>query len=204
MDTLSLLLVGALLSGVAAQPPPDMDLDDDDEEALLDREGAGGDGPGLGREERGDRRKRAKKEMDMARVLRIADAVSLNEAQALRVSEALRAGDEKRREVRKQLKVVVKELQAMSDGTPSQREVDAKVKQAQELRVQVMKVEEETLEGASKGLAPQQKAKMAIVLGIHDKKMRKMMFDEFRRRRGDMGPPQAPQPPPAPPPPGRY
>jgi hypothetical protein len=173
-----------------ARPPPR------GQERLEQREDDEGGPPERGErmEDRRERRQRAKKEMELRRTLRIADEVGLDEGQTLKVSEMLKAGDEKRNVAQEQIKSAVEQLREISKGAPSAKDVDGKIKEIQDLRARMLALEVETLNNAAKGLAPHQKAKLALVLGVHERQMRAMMFQEHGRG-DDPNAPQPPQPP---------
>ncbi|MBI5495682.1 MAG: hypothetical protein HY904_11710 [Deltaproteobacteria bacterium] len=136
-------------------------------------------------EDRADRRDRARREMELRRTLRIADELELDESRALAIRDVLRQGDEKRRQIGEAVRAEVQELRRLADGSPTLADVDGRIRKIQELRAQLLRAEEDELNAAAKGLTPQQKARLAIVLGAHEREMKALMLRQVvRDRRG--------------------
>lgn len=131
-----------------------------------------------------ERMQRARKEMELRRTLKVADELGLQESQALAMREVFHHGDDQRIALALSIKAEVDDLKRLGKGNPTLVEVDAKLKRIMELRAQLQKVEGDTLEAASKGLSPSQKARLAVVLGMHDRQMKMMMMRQLARRNG--------------------
>jgi len=158
------------------------DLDDDEDELRTDRKEQRLDRADR-RQNRAEKRERLKKEMELRRTLKISDEVGLNETQSLQISSVLRLGDERRMKIRVEMRKAVVDLDALAKGSGSAKDVDATIKRIQELRVALLKSEDETFELAAKGLTPIQKAKLALALGTHERQMKALMFQEAGKRR---------------------
>jgi hypothetical protein len=139
--------------------------------------------------ERQERVQRARREMELRRTLRISDELGLPESQELALRDVLRAGDDRRIALAQSIKAEVEDLKRMGKGAPTAKDVDGRIARIQELRGNLLKVEQETVDQASKGMAPHQKARLAILLGQHDRQMKLMMLREVSKRRGGGGGP---------------
>jgi hypothetical protein len=128
------------------------------------------------RAERREKRERIRKEMQLRRIITLADELGLTEAETLRIREVLAAGDERKQALGKQLRGHIKALKEMAQGSPTADEVNAQLVLISELRRQMQVEEERQLQEASAGLSPARKAQMALILGLHDRRVQAQML----------------------------
>ncbi|MBS1152813.1 MAG: hypothetical protein H6Q89_4511 [Myxococcaceae bacterium] len=118
--------------------------------------------------ERGDnseRKAEMAKKIHMLLVVGIADALSLNEAEALKMSDKLKGYEEKRRPVRETLGESLRVLKAAADGdTSALAQVDQAVQKLFDGRQQMAALDKEMFAGLSKDLSPQKRAQLAVFL----------------------------------------
>jgi hypothetical protein len=116
-------------------------------------------------DERGERKAEMAKKIHMLLVVGIADALSLNEAEALRMSERLKGYEEKRRPVREGMGEALRTLKAAADGDATATgQVDAAVQKLFDSRQQMAVLDKEMFAGLSKDLNPQKRAQLAVFL----------------------------------------
>lgn len=169
------VLVLAGVGPVLAQSKDDRrEARDDRREERVDRQDRRGD--------RAERIKKTRKEMELRRTLQIADELGLQETQALQVRDALRVGDDKRLALGQALRTEVAELKRLGKGSPTAKDVEERIRKIQDVRIKLVQADEEMLVAASRGLAPNQKARLAVLMGKHDRQMRFLMMRQMVKR----------------------
>lgn len=103
-------------------------------------------------------------------VVTVAEALELNEAEALRLSEKVKSIEEKRRPIRQQMFMAMRDVKAAADGDPAAlAQVDANVQKVLDGRAQMAAMDKEMFAFLAKDLTPQKKAKLALVLAkLHE------------------------------------
>jgi hypothetical protein len=125
----------------------------------------GGKGGGEEREDREERREDRSREMHLMYVVAISEALELNEAEALKLGERLKGVEEKRKPLRQQMGEAMRALRDASDGDAAAlAQVDANVQRVLDGRAQMAALDKELFATLSQGLAPQKRAKLALVL----------------------------------------
>lgn len=110
-------------------------------------------------------RQRMEQRMRTMRVVGLAETLNLDQAGALQLDAQIRPFDERRAPLREQLHADSKLLEQAADGDPSAAgQVDAALGRMFENRAKLEQINREMLETLSKGMAPQQKAKLAVFL----------------------------------------
>lgn len=153
-----LLTLAGSLTAFAAPPP-----------------GGKGFGPGPGRhaglgdedreEFRAERMEARAREVRLMYVVAISEALGLNEAEALKLSEKLKGVEEKRRPLRQGMGEAMKVLRDAADGNSAALgQVDGAVQKVLDGRAQMAALDKELFATLSQGYAPQQRAKLALVL----------------------------------------
>jgi hypothetical protein len=116
-------------------------------------------------DERGERFEARAREARLMYVVAISEALGLNEAEALKLSEKLRVVEEKRLPMRKQMGEAMRSLRDAADGDQAAlAQVDANVQKVLDGRTQMAALDKELFATLSQGYAPQQRAKLALVL----------------------------------------
>lgn len=117
-------------------------------------------------EQRAERMEDREREMHLMYVVAISEALELTEAEALKLSEKLKGVEEKRRPLRRQMGESMKALKDAADGDAAALpQVDANVAKVLDGRAQMAAMDKELFATLSQGLAPQKRAKLALVLG---------------------------------------
>ncbi len=117
-------------------------------------------------EHRDERMEDREREMHLMYVVAISEALELTEAEALKLSEKLKGVEEKRRPLRRQMGESMKALKDAADGDAAALpQVDANVAKVLDGRAQMAAMDKELFATLSQGLAPQKRAKLALVLG---------------------------------------
>lgn len=112
-----------------------------------------------------ERKAEMAKKIHMLMVVGIADALSLNEADALKVSDKLKGFEEKRRPVREAMGDSLKTLKAAAEGdATATAQVDGAVQKLFDSRQQMAAMDKEMFAGLSKDLTPQKRAQLAVFL----------------------------------------
>ena len=116
-------------------------------------------------EEKAARHQRMEQRMRTMRVVGLAEALNLDEQGALKLDAQMRPFDERRAPLREALHADSEVLEKAADGDPSSvGQVDAALNRMFDNRAKVEQINREMLENLSRGLAPQQKAKLAVFL----------------------------------------
>jgi hypothetical protein len=98
-------------------------------------------------------------------VVAIADALGLGEADALKLSEKIKALDARRAPIRLSMHEAMRSVKAAAEGDQAAlAQVDANVAQVLDGRAQMAALDKELFQVLAKDLAPQQRAKLALVL----------------------------------------
>jgi Spy/CpxP family protein refolding chaperone len=112
-----------------------------------------------------EHRERAELRQRTMRVVGLAEVLNLNTADALKMDAAMKPFDDQREPLREQMKADGELLQRAADGDPSATtQVDAALQRIFDARAQIETINRQMLETISKGMTPQQKAKMAMFL----------------------------------------
>ena len=115
--------------------------------------------------DRAERKAEMQKKMHMLLVVGIADALSLNEAEALKMSDKLKGYEEKRRPMREAMGDSLRILKAAAEGDNSvAAQVDGAVQKLFDGRQQMAAMDKEMFAGLSQGLVPQKRAQLAVFL----------------------------------------
>lgn len=110
-------------------------------------------------------RQRQEQRMRTMRVVGLAEALNLDEAGALQMDAQMRPFDERRAPLREQMHADSKILEQAADGDPSAvGQVDGALGRIFDNRAKVEQINREMLETLSRGMQPQQKAKLAVFL----------------------------------------
>jgi hypothetical protein len=117
-----------------------------------------------------ERAEEVAKNMRMFAVVSIAEALSLNEADALKLSEKLKAFDERRQPVRQQMREAMQAVKAAADGDQAALgQVDANIQKVLDGRAQMAALDKELFLLLGKDQTPQNRAKLALALAkLHE------------------------------------
>jgi hypothetical protein len=116
-------------------------------------------------EEQQARHQRMEQHMRTMRVVGLAEALNLDEAGALKLDAQMRPFDERRSAIHEQMKADRELLEKAADGDPAAAgQVDAALARIFDNGAKLEQINREMLEALSKGLPPQQKAKLAVFL----------------------------------------
>jgi hypothetical protein len=114
-------------------------------------------------------RERMEKHQRLQRVLGLAEELDLSSQEALKIDEVLRKYDERRKPLRDQVSESAKTLEKASDGDQaSLGQVDQASQRIFDARAQMAQIDKEMFAELSRGLKPQQKAKMAVYFAKFD------------------------------------
>jgi hypothetical protein len=107
--------------------------------------------------------RRIQNELHLLRIIGLADALGLNEAEALRLDRLMRPYDERKRKVRAQIGEALKVIKLATEGDPAAlASIDPALETVLNGRAQVAEIDRDMLLGVSRELTPQQRAKMAV------------------------------------------
>ena len=110
-------------------------------------------------------RQRMEQRMRTMRVVGLAETLNLDEAGALQLDTQMRPFDDRRSPLRELMHSDSKILEQAADGDPTATpQVDAALGRMFENRAKLEQINREMLETLSKGMQPQQKAKLAVFL----------------------------------------
>lgn len=119
--------------------------------------------------------KRVQNDLHLLRIIGLADALGLNEAEALRLDRIMHPFDERKREVRAQINEAAKLIQRATEGDSTAL---ARVDQAMETvlsgRVLVAEIDKEMIQAVARELTPQQRAKMSVFFAKYGQQARQM------------------------------
>lgn len=111
------------------------------------------------------RHQRMESRMRVMRVVGLSEALGLDEAGALRLDAQMKPFDDQRSPLHEALRADSKILHDAADGDPSAgTQVDAALGRMFDNRAKLEQINHQMLEALSKGLQPQQKAKLAVFL----------------------------------------
>jgi hypothetical protein len=111
--------------------------------------------------------------MRTMRVVGLAEILNLDESGALKLDAQMRPFDDRRAPLRQALHADSEILEKAADGDPgSLGQVDAALNRTFDNRAKVEQINREMLEAVTKGLAPQQKAKVAVFLATFNHGMK--------------------------------
>ncbi|MFO0598067.1 MAG: hypothetical protein U0228_22385 [Myxococcaceae bacterium] len=150
------VVVGLVVSVAAFAAPP----------------GGPGPGPGAGEgkgpkwaENREERQENHEQKMRLMYLVAISEALNLSDADALKLSDKLKAIEDKRKPLRQQMGEAMKSLRDAADGDQAAlTQVDANVQKVLDGRAQMAAMDKEMFNSLAQGYAPQQRAKLALVL----------------------------------------
>jgi hypothetical protein len=118
----------------------------------------------------------AGKRAHLAMVVAISEALELSDADALKLGEKLKGVEARRQPVREQMREAMKAVRAAAGGDAAAlAQVDANIQKVLDGRAQMAAMDKELFATLSKDLAPQKKAKLALVLA-HLGQMRGQMM----------------------------
>jgi hypothetical protein len=131
--------------------------------------GAAAPGPALAKApteaEKAAQRDQAERRMRTLRAVGLAEALELDEAGALKLDAQMKPFDERRRPLCDQNHADSDLLRKASEGdAAAQGQVDAAIARIFETRQKIEAINREMLETLSRGMTPQQKAKLAVFL----------------------------------------
>src|SRR5262249_30250130 len=107
--------------------------------------------------------KKVQNDLHLLRIIGLADALGLNEAEAMRLDRIMHPFDERKREVRAQINEAAKVIQRATEGDPSAlSRVDQAMETVLSGRVLVAEIDKEMIQALSRELTPQQRAKMSV------------------------------------------
>ena len=132
-------------------------------------------------EQKQARHARMEQRLRTMRVVGLAEVLNLDEQGALRLDAQMKPFDDRRAPLREALHADSEVLEKAADGDPaSVSQVDAALGRMFENRAKVEQINREMVETVSKGLAPQQKAKLAVFLATfnHPGMQGKRMHEE--------------------------
>ncbi|HLL53504.1 MAG TPA: hypothetical protein VK447_08165 [Myxococcaceae bacterium] len=116
-----------------------------------------------------EQRERMEKHARLQRVLGLAEELDLSSAEALKLDEVLRRYDERRKPLRQQVSESAKTLEKASEGDQAALGgVDQAAQRIFDARAQMAQIDRDMFAELSKGLKPQQKAKMAVYFAKFD------------------------------------
>jgi len=119
--------------------------------------------------------KRVQNDMHLLRIIGLADALGLSEAEALRLDRIMHPFDERKREVRVQINEAAKVIQRATEGDSAAL---ARVDQAMETvlsgRVLVAEIDKEMIQAVAREITPQQRAKMSVFFAKYGQQARQM------------------------------
>lgn len=166
MKTKLLMLCVALGSTMAMAAPP----------------GAGG--KAFDKEERReDRMENREQKARLMYLVAISEALELSDADALKMSDKLKAIEEKRRPLRQQMGEAMKSLRDASEGDQAAlAQVDANVQRVLDGRAAMAAMDKEMFSQLAQGLAPQKRAKLALVLARMGHEMKGMKKGRHHRQ----------------------
>jgi len=133
----------------------------------------------------------------LMRLMGLAEALDLSTADALRMDEAMRRFDERRRPLREQVSESARILERAAEGdSTAQAQVDQAIQRVFDARAQLANIDREMFNELSRGLGPQQRAKMAMFFARFDRKFKGMhrLMKKSRTPRLDMLQKQNPEP----------
>lgn len=111
------------------------------------------------------RQEKIEKRLRTFRTIGLAQALDLDAARALQLDAQMAQFDERRKPLHEQLKQSKDILERASDGDPAAAaQVDQAIDNAFQARAQLEQIDRDMLAQISKGMNPQQKAKLAVFL----------------------------------------
>lgn len=111
------------------------------------------------------RMEKMEKRLRTFRTIGLAQALDLDAARALQLDAVMAPFDERRKPLHEQLKQSKEVLERAADGDPAAaNQVDQAIEQAYQARAQLEQLDRDMLAQVSKGMNPQQKAKLAVFL----------------------------------------
>jgi hypothetical protein len=137
-----------------------------------------------------EQRERMERHARLQRVLGLAEELDLSSAEALKLDEVLRRFDERRKPLRQQVSDSAKTLEKASEGDQAALGgVDQAAQRIFDARAQMAQLDKEMFSELSKGLKPQQKAKMAVYFAKFDNaNTERRVLIRKRLHGGDDGP----------------
>jgi hypothetical protein len=113
----------------------------------------------------GERMERRAQRARLSLVMGLAEELELDTAQALKVDETLRKFDERRRPLLEQVRESALILRRAAEGdAAAASQVDSAAQRAFDARAQLAALDREVFQTLSKGLSPQKKAKLALLM----------------------------------------
>ncbi len=136
-------------------------------------------GPGLAKQ-------RAESRMRIMRLVGLADALGLDEAQALRINELMKPYDDRRVALEMQNAELAKVIKRASDGDAvAGAQLDKALQRIWDNRTEIQRLQREMQETVGHELAPQQRAKMTIFFASFGNELRTIQQRAQERARQD-------------------
>ena len=148
-------------------------------------------------------RERFEKKVRMMRLLEVSEALDLSDTEALRFDQVMRKYDAQKKPFVQQIGEGVRVLRRASQGDATVfAEVDRTIARLLDARGKIQSLDRQMYDELAKGLSPQRRAKLALVLARLPGDLRDLARQAKRgfqhwRQRGQNGPngPNAPMPP---------
>ncbi len=129
-------------------------------------------------------RQRALARQRIMRVVGLADALGLDEAQALRMAEVMRTYDERKAPLQVQNAELAKVIKRASEGDSAAiSQLDRALQTISDNRTQVQQLDREMMEALGRDLRPQQRAKMVLFFVTFADELRTMQQRAQARQR---------------------
>ena len=110
---------------------------------------------------------------EMMRVMEIGEALQLNDAETIKLRSTLAQFDETRRPLHKETEANVRILRRAARGDATVfGQVDTALQRVVELRSQIQEIDRQLFKALSKGLDPQRKARLALVMARLSRELR--------------------------------
>jgi hypothetical protein len=117
------------------------------------------------KEKRAERMAEMEQHMRVMRTVGLAEALNLDAGQAMQMEAAMRPFDDRRHPLQEAIHTDGELLKRAADGDPSaQKDVDAALNRIFDNRAKMEAINREMLQALGQGMAPQQKAKLAMFL----------------------------------------
>jgi hypothetical protein len=132
------------------------------------------------------RQARMEQRLHTFRAIGLAEALNLDAGQAIQLDQSMSQFDERRKPLHEQLRQSKQLLERAADGDPATlNQVDAAIASAFSAKAQLEQVDRDMLTTVSKGMSPQQKAKLSVFLArFKHEMMRRFEGGEMRGGHG--------------------
>ncbi len=131
-------------------------------------------------------KQRAESRMRIMRLVGLADALGLDEAQALRINELMKPYDDRRVALEMQNAELAKVIKRASDGDAvAGAQLDKALQRIWDNRTEIQRLQREMQETVGHELAPQQRAKMTIFFASFGNELRTIQQRAQERARQD-------------------